>query len=75
MPTLPGDKHIIETTDEGEVFLYEIGTEETIVHFNPESPVEATEAQLKIFESDLLTPEEKVYAYFWSGFFYRAATL
>lgn len=57
----------------GEVILFREHTEEEIVRFDPADANAAAQAQKVIYESDLLSPEEKCFAHFWSGYFYAYA--
>lgn len=57
----------------GEVILFREHTEEEIVHFDPADANAAAQAQKVIYESEHLSPEEKCFAHFWSGYFYAYA--
>jgi hypothetical protein len=58
----------------GEVILFEQFTEREIVKFDPADQYEAARAQKVISASPDLSPEDKAFAHFWSGYFYAHAT-
>jgi len=73
MARLPSERYLIQQID-GMVILFEDGTEEEIVRFDPSDQNATAIAQGKIFASDL-NDEDKCYAHFWSGYFYAHATM
>ena len=58
----------------GEVILFQEGTEAEIVRFDPSDSDATARAQKIIYDAVSLTNEEKCFAHFWSGYFYRNAT-
>jgi hypothetical protein len=54
----------------GLVILYQEGSEDEIVQFDPRDSNATAQAQGVIWQSDRLTDEEKSFASFWSGYFY-----
>ena len=71
MAMLPSDRYLIQQID-GEVVLFEVGTEREIVRFDPSSGNSSSMAQKVIFDSEL-GDEDKCFAHFWSGYFYANA--
>lgn len=59
----------------GEVILFHEYTEEEVVRFNPFDVDDTAKKQKVIYESTQLTDEEKCFAHFWSGYFYRSARM
>lgn len=57
----------------GEVILFHRYTEKEIVKFDPSDANAAAQAQKVIYDSTELTPEEKCFGHFWSGYFYAHA--
>ena len=55
------------------VILFQRHTEEEIVRFDPSDPDAAAKAQKVIHDCVDLTPEQKTFAHFWSGYFYAYA--
>ena len=72
MAKLPSERYLIQQID-GEVVLFEIGTEREIVRFDPSSGNSSSVAQKAIHDSEL-GDEDKRFAHFWSGYFYAHAT-
>lgn len=72
MARLPGERYLIQQIG-GTVILFERHTDSEIVRFDPADADAACKAQLVIHESPGLTAEEKVFAHFWSGYFYAHA--
>ncbi len=70
MAGLPPDGEWVVQQIGGEVVIFRRYTEEEIVRFHADNKDEAARAQKVIYDSDQLTDEQKVYAYFWSGYFY-----
>lgn len=58
----------------GQVILFRQFTEEEIVRFDPADANAAAQAQKVIYDDERLSPEEKCFAHFWSGYFYAHAT-
>lgn len=58
---------------DGTVILFHEYTEEEIVRFDPSDANVAAIAQRFIYDCDQLSPEEKCFAHFWSGYFYAHA--
>lgn len=50
--------------------MFEEGTEDEIVRFDPTDITQTAQAQLDIYDSDKLDDEDKCFAHFWSGYFY-----
>jgi len=75
MAQLPPDGNWLIQQIGGEVILFHRYTEYEIVKFDPSNSDAAAKAQKIIYDSDKLTDEEKSFAHFWSGYFYRNATL
>lgn len=73
MARLPGERYLIQQMDDGDVVLFEDGSEREIVHFDPSDQNITAMAQKTIFESEL-NAEEKCFAHFWSGYFYATAS-
>jgi hypothetical protein len=84
MARLPGERYLIQQSD-GIVTLFEEGTEREIVRIPVLVPAPGGQdgdmmvnadgfarAQKTIHDSDL-SDEEKVFAHFWSGYFYAHA--
>jgi len=71
MARLPSYRYLIQQID-GQVVLFEDGSEREIVRFDPSDQDAASKAQKAIFDSEL-TPEDKCYAHFWCGYFYAHA--
>jgi hypothetical protein len=75
MAQLPPDGEWLIQQIDGEVVLFRRYTEEEIVRFNPQNGNESARAQKTIYDSELLTPEQKCFAHFWCGYFYAYATM
>lgn len=69
MALLPGENYIIQQIG-GSVVLFESGSEQEIVRFDPSDANAAARAQFTIYSSDDLTAEQKCFAHFWCGYFY-----
>ena len=63
---------LMQQTD-GLVILFQEGTEAELVRFDPSNATKAAQAQKVIYDAVCLTDEEKCFAHFWSGYFYRSA--
>lgn len=72
MARLPSERYLIQQID-GQVVLFEDFTEEEIVRFDPSDRQRCAVAQLAIHNSDL-SPADKCFAHFWSGYFYAHAS-
>lgn len=72
MVQLPGGDWLIQQID-GVVVLFHRYTEKEIVRFDPRDINLAAQAQSVIHRSDQLDAEQRCFAHFWSGYFYRAA--
>lgn len=70
MAQLPPDGDWLIQQIGGEVILYHRHTEEEIVRFDPADKDAAAKAQFTIHQNEQLTEEAKVFAHFWSGYFY-----
>lgn len=57
----------------GQVILFKEHTEEEIVRFDPADANASAQAQRVIYEDGRLSPEEKSFAHFFSGYFYAYA--
>jgi hypothetical protein len=68
MARLPSDHYLIQQIG-SDIVIFEDGTEREIVRFDVSNTNEIAQAQLKIYESEL-SPEDKCFAHFWSGYFY-----
>lgn len=73
MARLPSMRFIMQEVD-GMVVLFEEGTEEEIVKFDPTNANASALAQKDIYDSDKLSDEDKCFAHFWSGYFYGRMT-
>ena len=72
MALLPSQDWVIQQID-GTVVLYQQGTEEEIVRFDPANSNETAQAQKVIYDDPRLSDEDKSFAHFWSGYFYAYA--
>jgi hypothetical protein len=72
MARLPSEEWLIQQIGDN-VILYHEATEREIVRFDPGSASAAARAQKVIHDSIFLDDEDKCFAHFWSGYFYRAA--
>jgi hypothetical protein len=73
MAQLPPDGTWLVQQIDGEVVVFHAYTEEEVVRFDPHDADTTAKAQKTIYDSDKLTPEQKCYAHFWSGYFYAHA--
>jgi hypothetical protein len=69
MARLPSEKYLIQQID-GMVVLFEDGSEEVLVRFDPSSQHLTAMAQKTIHDLEDLSEEDKSFAHFWSGYFY-----
>lgn len=74
MAQLPGGCYLIQQIDDT-VILFERDTGDEIVRFIASDQSDAARAQKTIYGSEFLTDEQKVFAHFWSGYFYAHATI
>ena len=58
----------------GQVILFRDHTEEEVIRFDPSNVNAVAQAQFTISQDARLSPEEKCFAHFWSGYFYAHAT-
>lgn len=72
MARLPSERYLIQQIN-GTVILFESGTDEEIVRFDPSDANATAIAQRTIYESDRLSDEDKCFAHFWSGYFHAYA--
>jgi hypothetical protein len=73
MARLPSERFLIQQIG-GAVIVFEDGTEREIVRFDPANGDDSAKAQKAIFDSDM-SPEDKCFAHFWSGYFYAYACM
>lgn len=72
MARLPSGNWLIQQIGE-EVIVFHADTEEEVVRFDPRDGNASAQAQKTIYDSELLDPEDKCFAHFWSGYFYGYA--
>lgn len=72
MARLPSQEWLIQQIG-GDVILFQEGSEEEIVRFDPTNADATAKAQRVIWFSQL-ADEDKCYALFWCGYFYAHAT-
>ena len=73
MARLPSEMYLIQQVD-GEVILFEEGTEQEVARFVAADANAASRAQKTIHDSPDLSDEYKCFAHFWSGYFYACAS-
>jgi hypothetical protein len=73
MARLTEDSSFLMQQIGGVVILFEEGSEAEIVRFDPGDADATAKAQKVIYDSGKLSPEEKSFAHFWSGYFYAHA--
>jgi hypothetical protein len=73
MAQLPPDGEYLMQHIGENVILFQRYTEKEIVRFAAADADAAAKAQKVIYDSKLLTPEQKCYAHFWCGYFYGLA--
>jgi hypothetical protein len=73
MSMLPSMNYIIQQID-GQVILFEVGSEREIVRFDPSDNNATALAQKDIHFSEL-SDEDKCFAHFWSGYFHAHASV
>lgn len=69
-----GERHLMQQIG-GKVILFERYTERELVRFDPSDADASAQAQQVIHLLPELSPEEKSFAHFWSGYFYAHATI
>lgn len=69
MARLPSDKYLIQQIGD-EIVLHEDGTEEELVRWHVGDQRATTMSQQAISASERLSPEDKAWAHFWSGYFF-----
>jgi len=69
MARLPSDRYLIQEIG-SMIYLFEEHSEEEIVSFDPFFLEDVRRAQAIIDESSELSPEDKTWAHFWSGYFF-----
>lgn len=69
MARLPSERYLIQQIG-SEVVLFEDGSERELVRFNPANGHATALAQELIHSLVDLSDEDKVFAHFWSGYFY-----
>ena len=74
MARLPGEDGWLIQQIDGQVVVFQEGSEIEIVSFNPNDANAAAQAQFVIGHAAELTPEQRCFAHFWSGYFYAYAT-
>jgi hypothetical protein len=75
MARLPGDNGWLIQQIGGEVILFQEGSEEVIVQFDPSDQNATAIAQGIIANCEQLNPEQKSFGNFWSGYFYAYACM
>ena len=73
MAQLPSGDYLIQQIG-GRVILFQRYTEKELVSFDPTDANGVALAQHAIYEAEL-SPEDKCFAHFWSGYFYAHATI
>lgn len=72
MARLPSEQFLIQQID-GQVILFEDGTEREIVRFEAANANVVAQAQRVIHDEPTMSDEDKCFAHFWSGYFYGCA--
>lgn len=75
MAQLPPDGEWLIQQMGGVVILFHRHTEQEIVRFDPGDANGIGPVLYTIWQSKLLTDEQKTFACFWAGYFYAHATL
>ena len=73
MAQLPSETYLIQQIGQ-RVVLFHRYTEEELVSFDPSDRNAVAVAQSIIHRLDQLTPEDRGFAHFWSGYFYAHAS-
>lgn len=73
MAGLPPDGRILIQQNDGVVSIFDQYTEEVLITFDPYDRNSTAIAQGLIWRHEKLTDEQKCFACFWSGYFYRNA--
>ena len=74
MAGLPPDGEWLVQQIGDEVIVFHRDTEEEVVRFVASDGNAAAVAQKTIYDDERLSPEQKCYAHFWSGYFYAHAS-
>jgi hypothetical protein len=69
----PDGRYLIQQND-GQVAIFDQYTDEVLLTFNPYDKNATAIAQKQIYDLEQLDDEQKVFAHFWSGYFYAHAT-
>lgn len=75
MAQLPPDGKWLMQQINGKVTIFNRETEQELLSFNPENSHDIALAQGQISRLVDLTNEQKVFAHFWSGYFYAFANV
>lgn len=75
MAQLPPDGQWLVQQIDGQVQIFDRNTQEVLIRFDPTLPGDIAKAQGQISRLVDLTNEQKVFAHFWSGYFYAFANL
>lgn len=73
MAGLPPDGAWLVQQIGGQVHVFNRYTDEEVVSFPAGDADQAARSQKIIYDSDLLTDEQKCYAHFWCGYFFAYA--
>lgn len=73
MAGLPPDGTLLIQQIGGEVVIVHRDTEEEYHRFSPADPSSFGPALCRIWNDDRLTPEQKCFGAFWTGYFYSHA--
>lgn len=73
MAQLPPDGTWLVQQIGNQVIVFQRHTEEEVVRFDASDGNAAAKAQKVIYDDPRLTPEQKQFASFWSGYFYAYA--
>lgn len=69
MARLPNGDWLVQLIG-NEVIVFKEGSEEEVVRYDNRTPDAVAVAQKVIYDSALLTPEQKCFAHFWCGYFH-----
>lgn len=72
MARLPSNLYLIQQIGD-DVVLFEDFTERELIRFNPSNAMQTAMTQKTIHELAELSPEDKCFAHFWSGYFHAHA--
>lgn len=73
MAQLPPDGDWLVQLVGHEVIVFRRYTETEVVRYDNDDPSAAAIAQKTIYDSDVLTAEQKCFAHFWCGYFHAHA--